>query len=220
MDTAKPLQLRAYEYLKSRIVGDSLEYGVIYSETKVAAEIGISRTPLRDAIHRLEQEGFVDIIPSKGFSLRRMSRREIEDTYQVRCAIESFCTMMIARGRSTAKAKALFARLEKFLDAQERVMTGSRDVEEYYKSDYAFHNAIVDYADNQVFTQLFSSYLYRIRRLAVSTLAHPGRMESTLREHRDILAAMREGDLHEVHEATLIHMEAPKIISLRKTGKR
>lgn len=218
MEVAKPLQMRAYDDIKSRIVGDRLEYGTIYSETKLAAEIGISRTPVRDAIHRLAQEGFVDIIPSKGFSLRRMSRQDIEDTYQVRCAIESFCTMLIARETETKKAQALFTRLERTLEALERIATGPRDVDEFYEHDQAFHNAIVDYADNQAFTQLFGSYIHKIKRLAVSTLKRPERMETTLLEHRAMLEAMRRGDIHDVYQATLAHMEAPKNMSLRELG--
>lgn len=62
------LQAKAYEYLKESILRKELEFGVTYSETKLARELNISRTPMRDALHRLAQEGYIDIVPSKDFS--------------------------------------------------------------------------------------------------------------------------------------------------------
>jgi len=88
MQTAQPLQIRAYESLKQMILEGQFTAGEIYSETKTSKELGLSRTPMRDAIQRLSQEGYIDVIPSKGFMLHEMTRRDLEDTYQVRCALE------------------------------------------------------------------------------------------------------------------------------------
>ena len=88
MEMAKSLQQQAYEHLKDLIYQDFFSYDQIYSETRVAKEMGISRTPMRDAIHRLSQEHFLDIIPSKGFCLHQMNRQDIQETFQVRSAIE------------------------------------------------------------------------------------------------------------------------------------
>ena len=64
-----PLQIRAYEHLREMIEENQLEDGVIYSETRLAKEIGVSRTPMRDALQKLEQEGLIEILPSRGFHL-------------------------------------------------------------------------------------------------------------------------------------------------------
>ena len=89
-----PLQLVAYEHLKDMILNDTFDYGVVYSETKLSKEIGVSRTPLRDAIQRLVQEKYIDIIPSKGFQLHQMDEKDIIETYQFRSALEGilYCT--------------------------------------------------------------------------------------------------------------------------------
>ena len=78
------LNEQAYEHLKKMITEDQLSYQEIYSETKLAKELGISRTPFRDAIHRLVQEGYIDIIPSKGFRLHQLTQQDVTETFQVR----------------------------------------------------------------------------------------------------------------------------------------
>ena len=105
METSKPLQQQAYEHLKGLIYQDFFSYDQIYSETKVAKEMGISRTPMRDAIHRLSQERFLDIIPSKGFCLHQMNRQDIQETFQVRSAIEGYCTYLITKDFKMEPAK-------------------------------------------------------------------------------------------------------------------
>ena len=91
------LNEQAYEHLKKMITEDQPSYQEIYSETKLAKELGISRTPFRDAIHRLVQEGYIDIIPSKGFRLHQLTKQDVTETFQVRSALETYCTMEITR---------------------------------------------------------------------------------------------------------------------------
>ena len=99
----KPLQTKAYEYIKECILKNSFDYDTIYSETKMAQEIGVSRTPMRDALHRLAQERYIDIIPSKGFRIHQMTRQDIIETFQIRSAIEGYCTLQITKEYQTTK---------------------------------------------------------------------------------------------------------------------
>lgn len=78
-----PLNEQAYQHLQMLIMTHKLSYDKIYSETKLSKELGISRTPFRDAIHRLAQEGYIDIIPSKGFTLHQLTSKDIIETFQV-----------------------------------------------------------------------------------------------------------------------------------------
>ena len=85
----KILQKEAYQHIKDRILDGSMEYNCIYSESRLALELGISRTPVRDAVHRLFQEGLVDIMPNKGFVLHKMTQQDVIEIYDVRSAIEA-----------------------------------------------------------------------------------------------------------------------------------
>ena len=87
MAVVKPLQIQAYEQLKQMILDGHFLPDTIYSETKTSKELGVSRTPMRDAIQKLEQEGYLDVIPSKGFRLHKMTEDDLLETYQIRCAL-------------------------------------------------------------------------------------------------------------------------------------
>ena len=109
-----PLNEQAYQHLQKLILSNRLSYGQIYSETRLSRELGISRTPFRDAVHRLAQEGYIDIIPSKGFTLHQINVDDVNETLQIRSALESYCTLQIARESDTSRAQALFAELNYF----------------------------------------------------------------------------------------------------------
>lgn len=213
MKLLKPLQMQAYEYMKEKILNNEFTPGEIYSETKIAAEIGISRTPFRDAVQRLVQEGYIDIIPSKGFMLHEMEVRDIVETFQVRTAIEGYCAMLAAREADSDKAGELFAELERLMgklvdSAEENNMT------RFVECDNQFHLMLVAYAGNSAFDEMFGMYIHRIRNMAISSLMHPGRVAETLREHEDIIRSMKSGDIEAVNNAVAAHMERPKDIML------
>ena len=101
-----PLNEQAYNYLQKLIMENHFSYQEVYSETKLSKELGISH-PLRDAVHRLAQEGYIDIIPSKGFISHQMNRKDVNETFQVTFCTETYCTVQISKASSTRKAKKL-----------------------------------------------------------------------------------------------------------------
>lgn len=114
------LNEQAYEHLKNLIASQKLSYDKIYSETRLSKELGISRTPFRDAVHRLVQEGYIDIMPSKGFQLHQLSKKDVTETFQIRSALEGYCTIEIAKNISTAKTKTLLSELEILMQNMEK----------------------------------------------------------------------------------------------------
>lgn len=216
MQQLKPLQLKAYEFMKEQIQEDALKAGVIYSETKMAAQIGISRTPFRDAIHRLMQEGYIDILPSKGFMLHELNEEDVIETYQIRTAIEGYCAREAARTCDSAKAGALFERLEELIGKQEACAKAG-DIKQFVIHDHEFHRELVAYINNPTFNEIFGMHIYRIKRLAAKTLAYEGRVEETLREHKNIVAAMRNGDCQKVDQVLNIHMDRPQELILNNS---
>ncbi len=210
----KILQKEAYQYLKDRILDGTMEYNCIYSESKTALEMGISRTPVRDAVHRLFQEGLVDIIPNKGFSLHKMSRQDVIETYDVRSAIEGYCSRKAALDIPSESGQKLIASLKKSLDIQRGIFETSKDVSAFAEEDQHFHYLLVSYSDNETFIEIFSQYMYKIKKLACYSLTKEGRMEHTLSEHEKILKEICSGNVQDAYEATLFHMKAPLDINL------
>ena len=204
--TQKPLQTKAYDHIKDLILKDAFAYDTIYSETKISKEIGVSRTPMRDALHRLAQERYIDIIPSKGFCIHQMTKQDIIETFQIRSAIEGYCMVQIAKDFKEDWSQKLFRELDFLMERQIKILETNRDISAFVEYDNQFHIAIVASLNNRTFQELFGSYLFQIKRLAVLSLGHPGRMQETIEEHSAILKAMRSGNLAEIYSVTMNHM--------------
>lgn len=213
----KPLNEQAYDHLQKLITDGQLSYHEIYSETKLAKELGISRTPFRDAIHRLAQEGYIDIIPSKGFRLHQITERDVIETFQIRTALETYCTMQIARDvkeKNNANLRPFFKELDWLMENMKEVMENDEGIDEFCEYDFRFHRKIIDYLENEQFSSVFASFLYRMKRLAKLSLQHEGRMAQTVEEHQAILDAMKNGDTEHIYEITMVHMDRPRGINL------
>lgn len=212
MDTKSPLQIQAYEYLKDLILSGKLDPDVLYSETRMSAEIGISRTPMREAIQCLSQDGYINVIPSKGFQIRQLSKNDMRETIQVRCAIEGFCVRLIARETDTPKGQSLLANLQKLLDKQEKALQGKKEemvLKHFMEYDHQFHMSMINYAQNKEFEQTLERLMYLIHLTTVSALSVPGRIEGTLKEHQDFFAALRQGNEEEAYHLLIQHLMAP-----------
>ena len=209
-----PLNEQAYQHLQNLIIDDQLSYHEIYSETKLAKELGISRTPFRDAVHRLAQEGYIDIIPNKGFMLHQLTKEDVNETFQIRSALESYCTLQICKEAGTRKASKLFKELKRNMEKMKKIMSTSHSIDEFCEYDFQFHTQIINYLENEQFSSIFATFMYRMQRLAKLSLSHKGRMESTYNEHMNILDAMMSGDVEHIYDITIQHMERPKGINL------
>ena len=212
MKVAKPLQLRAYDELKERIINKEFVQGTIYSETRVSQELGISRTPMRDAIHRLAQEGYLDVIPSKGFCLHEMTAEDLTDTYQIRCALEGYCAVTLAGTADSLETQRVFHTLESILRDMDAIASTTEDVEEFARYDEEFHKRIVYSLGNSVISETFDAYHYRMRMQTVASLQTEDRLRQTVIEHRAIVEAMKSGEIGATYTATLDHIGKAKTL--------
>lgn len=212
------LQEEAYAHIKEQIVSGALQKDEIYSETKMAALLGISRTPVKDALVRLNQEKLIDILPSKGFRLHRMSAEDIWSTYQLRTAVEGYCVLHLAHSKATPAFDARIAALRADLQRMERLRE-TATIEEYWAADFDFHRQVVEFAGNPEFLQLFESYRYRMSVIAKRSFQSPNRREVALAEHRRILEAVLKSEGRDdlaAYAAVRAHMEASRDIVLQE----
>lgn len=209
-----PLNEQAYLHLQELIMQEKFSYNEIYSETKLSKELGISRTPFRDAIHRLAQEGYIDIIPSKGFMLHQLTRQDIDETFQVRSALECYCTREITKTHKSRTAKKLLKELRLLTDSLKEIMDSNGSIQEFCECDFQFHTKIIEYPKNRQFLSIFDTFKYRMRKLAELSLVHKGRMPDTYNEHLAIVDAMELGDVEHIYEITLSHMDTARKINL------
>lgn len=214
MKENRMLQDRAYNYLIDMIKQGELEKGKIYSIKKMADEIGISRTPLRDAVMRLDQERYIDVMPSKGFRLHKMTASDIDETYQIRSAIESYCMKQLARNVETERGHEYYYKLAGKVKSQKEIMATTKDPEAFGRKDYEFHRSIVQYVGNESMLEIYRRFMYRIFWLNVQSFTRKGRMEETAEEHTTLLNLIGEGRADELEKVLEYHLETPRKINL------
>lgn len=209
------LQLQAYDYIKDHILSGELAPGTLYSETKLSAEIGISRTPMREALQCLSQDGYITIVPSKGFMIRQLNEKDMLESIQVRCAIEGYCTYVIASEIDTPKGRKLLKDLEKLIGQMELCLSQEDKVSDFITYDHKFHLLLVNYVNNDEFNQIFQRLLYLIRLTSESALSVHGRIQDTLDEHRQYYEALKSGDGAEAYRCIINHLNMPLNMHIR-----
>lgn len=221
----RPLQESAYNYIRDKVLAGQLQPNVLYSETRMAAELNISRTPMKDALVRLSQEKLIDILPSKGFRLHQMSGEDILQTYQARTAVEGFCAMQLARNRRTPAGADAIRRMEGILSAMDQFLQreggGEDQMASLLEYDLQFHQALVDFSGNDELRQLFNSYHYRLYFFALEAFQTEGRLQMAREEHQAILKAVLDQDDPvgiQAYLAVMRHMEATRDIMLSGQG--
>ncbi|MGN0371222.1 MAG: GntR family transcriptional regulator [Enterocloster sp.] len=203
------LQLQAYDYIKDRILSGELAPGTLYSETKLSAEIGISRTPMREALQCLSQDGYITIVPSKGFQIRQLNEKDMMESIQVRCAIEGYCTYIIASEVHTEKGQNLLRELGKLLNEMEHSLETEDGLASFIHYDHQFHLLLVSYLHNDEFNQIFQRLLYLIRLTSESALSVAGRVQGTLEEHRIYYEALKSGNGAAAYACMINHLNMP-----------
>lgn len=211
------LQLDAYSHIKERILSGELLPDTLYSETRLSAELGISRTPIREALQCLSQDGYITIVPSRGFKIRTLNDTDMEQSIQVRCAIEGYCAYLLCKDIKNRKAQRLMRRLQELLEDMEDAMEADDGHESFMSADHNFHLALVSYAGNEEFDQLFQRLMYLIRLTSQQALNVPGRVEDTLEEHRQFYDALSSGDAAKAYTLLIQHLTMP--INLKAAKK-
>jgi DNA-binding GntR family transcriptional regulator len=191
---------RAYDHVKHRIL-HSVADGDFITELQVAGELGISRTPVREAFHRLEMEGLLRLIPKKGALIPAISSREITEVMETRQLIELFCAEKVLE-----RGIAIHQQLDDLL-AEQVALRDEGDVEGFIDCDRRFHLTIVEAAGNSVLVGIYETLRDRQLRMGVRVmLADPDRSHQVLTEHRAIAKALRAGNIDTVRKAMSGHL--------------
>jgi DNA-binding GntR family transcriptional regulator len=201
---------RVYANLRDAIVRADLAPGRQLSENELAASLGVSRTPVREALQRLRDDRLVEIVPQLGTFVSPISTRAVADAQFIREALEC-AAVRVAAPRVTAED---IDALEHNLAAQERARD-SADLDAFYVLDDQFHQAICDLSGRSVWniTQRAKGHLNRIRRLS---LPMPTYLPEMIAEHREIVGRLAEHDPDgaEValrHHLQMVLREVPRI---------
>jgi DNA-binding GntR family transcriptional regulator len=209
MNDTGSLQYQAYHTIKEQILSKSLDSEVLYSETRMAKELGISRTPLREALQYLSQEGYITIIPSRGFMIRRLDKETMRESIQVRCAIEGFCVHMAAGCEDKKRVNILLKDMEESLARQKAALSAKNFPKSFTEEDHQFHMLLVHFAENSEFNHLFQRLLYTIHLTTANALTVSGRAQATYEEHLSFYQHLKKGDSLQAYNVLITHLMMP-----------
>ncbi|CCO08603.1 GntR family transcriptional regulator [Desulfotomaculum varum] len=190
LDAYKPLREIVFETLREAIISGKLEPGERLMEIQLAEEMGVSRTPVREAIRKLELEGFVVMIPRKGAYVAGISLKDITDVFEVRAALEALAAGLAAE-RATEEE---IEQLERSLLAYSE-QTNKQDINGIVESDTDFHDLLYKASRNERLQQIITHLREIIQRVRTVSLSQPGRSKDAVEEHRQIVDAIADRNI-------------------------
>ena len=195
------LKQQAYNIIKKKIITCEYPPNFLLNEEKLKDEIGASRTPIRDALSRLEQENLVRILPKKGIMVASLSIREINAIYEARMLVEPYAIEHYAN-------KVEKERLEYF----RKIFRDGKEIQErIYDVDDKLHIEFINAMDNEYFQAMYERIYYQNCRLRIlSGVKSEKRIEETLQEHLKIINACLEEQWQDAAEAMREHLVCSK----------
>ena len=204
MALARPKSLRelALEHLRESIVDGSLKMGQVLSERRISEELGVSKSPVREALAQLRDEGLVSIEPQKGARVFTLSEPEVTQICDFRQAIESAAfELAIARDR-VGLAKGM----QQVVSEMERARANGNE-KQYLALDTTFHHLIFTHSGNDYLTASYSRYIGKIAALRTHLSKLPHHTQLSFDEHKGIALASKEGDLDQIKFLLTEHID-------------
>lgn len=200
---AKSLEESVFQRLQEEILSGKLLRGETLTEASLTARLGTSRTPVRAALHRLAEEGLVELSPNKGAVVLGVTSEDLVDIYKIRMRLEGLASREAA---------------EKISDEDKRILTESVELSEFYirkkdaerlkELDSEFHDIIYRASGNRLLYRTLSDLHRKIKSYRKLSLSVSDRLERSIEEHREILSAIISGNAEEADRLTYLHIES------------
>lgn len=193
MQKIKPSNLslvnQAYKEVKRVILEHQVPLGGKLNEAELASALGISRTPVREAINRLEKEGLVEILPQRGAFVIQLSEKDIFELFLIRENLEGLAARLAAERINEENLAKLESCIQGFKEP-----FNEKEIQRYAKEDFKFHQTIVMLSDSQRLIKLISTLYDHIQIFRLTTIGLSDRMNVSLEEHHLIIEALRFRD--------------------------
>lgn len=196
---------RVHDYLREEILSNRLPPGTVLGEAALAADLGVSRGPIREALGRLAMEGLVDVRPRRGAVVSALTAAEFLEAYQVREALEAQAVRLAAPRLTDEHRK----RLNELVREQDRLVKAG-DVDGFFGSNAAFHELLVEASGNGTLIDMYQQLLRHMGRYRMRSLALRGTLERSVTEHRAIVRALVRGDADRAVHLMSEHIRVPQ----------
>lgn len=197
----KPLSEEVAQRIRVMIRKGMLSTGDRIVESQLCQAMGISRTPLREAIRILGTEGLIKLVPNRGAYVAQPSMKEIKELFEVMSILEGACARMVAETLTDSdfkKIEKLHLKLEKHFLA--------KDHERYLKVNSQFHHLLQELTGNQVLNEVINGLRHKILLYRYRQLYERDRFEASMNEHRNLLEALRRRDPAAAESLMKIHL--------------
>lgn len=190
--SAGSLSVKVFEVLEREILNGTYSPGDQLVESKISSELGVSRTPVREALKQLELDSLVTTIPNKGTFVVGISTDDIKDIYTIRIAIEGISAMWAAEriGEEQIKELENLVELQEFYSAKNEIL-------QIVQLDTKFHEIIYDVSGSRTLRDTLKSFHMHVKRARETSFLSAGRTKTAVEEHREIFEAIasRNGEL-------------------------
>jgi len=197
---------RVYEEIKEAIINNTIKPGSMIQERVIAKKLGVSRTPVREALKKLSAEGLIELIPGRGAMVTKITIEDIREIMQVREPLECLAAKLAAERVTLRDIEYLEAMVSSW--KQEIDNTTDIDFVSISRWDIGFHEYIVEIARNNHLAHLLSIIRDQIRRITFMTQDNKHRIETSLSQHIKILEALKRKDPRAAEENMREHMES------------
>ncbi|MCX8057283.1 MAG: GntR family transcriptional regulator [Ignavibacteria bacterium] len=206
-DDLKPLRDRIADLIRASILKGKIKPGERLMEIEVAKQLGISRTPLREAFLQLESEGFVKVIPRKGAIVAETTPDDAEETYQIKGALEALAAKLATEQITKEK-------IDKLIELNERMrkisQSKQKDYSEFLELNSAFHKIINESSGNQKLIRMIGNLRYQTFRYNYIFLSLISHLKDSVKEHDAIIKALKKKNADLVEKLVEKHNENAK----------
>ena len=215
MDQFLPLRDVVFNTLRQAILTGELKPGERLMEIHLADQLGVSRTPIREAIRKLELEGLVTMIPRRGAEVAQITEKSMNDVLEVRRAVDALCVELACERIGEEALTQLGEACEAFAE-EARKSEKEKDVKLLAQKDVALHDIIVQATGNQRLIQLVNNLSEQMYRYRFEYLKDFSQHEKLVEEHRVIYESIVKKDRETACEAAKLHIDNQKKAIIRQ----
>lgn len=196
------LQARVFNRIREDILNGIYKENDELKEMTIGAELGVSRTPVREALRQLELEGLIKIIPNKGAYVIGISSKDLKDIYEMRARLEGLC----ARWATRNATREDITRLDEISDLTE-FHYEKKKYDKVLELDNEFHEMLYQMADSKMLYRTLSDFHHYLEIIRKKTLSSNERVSHSIKEHRNIIDSIKAGDEDMAEQLAMQHMK-------------
>ena len=199
---AKSLKEQAFDKLKELIITGAFEPGELQNEKRLAEALGVSRTPVREALLELSREGMVAFVPGKGVEICKLTTQQVREVFEIRRIIEGYVIKKIAMRLTEADIKEI----DRNISNQEMMLSRTERLG-FIEYDKQFHLYLASKIGNQQIGSILDNLRDQMHLMGVRAIEDYSRMKQVIEEHRAIFAGLKEGNPIKAFNALIHHLE-------------